>query len=223
MQDVAEHAQVSQSTVSRVLNDSRSAIPISEETKQRVWAAARALGYRPNPLARALREGSVHLIGVIVRDIADVFFTPLLSILSTMASANGYNLILGHAQTSSSEALALQNILDSRHCDGIICLGISQATMSSSMSLGRQDAPSSTSAAASPPQASQPSTLITGRVRYSCSSTCETWATLGLGSLMAAGIDGSRSPGSAMVLLVEPELIVRNSCAPLGAYDELTK
>ena len=123
MQDVAEQAQVSQSTVSRVLNESSSAIPISEETKQRVLAAARALGYRPNPLARALRGGSAHLIGVIVRDIADMFFAPLLSILSTMASANGYNLLLGHAQTSSSEALALQNILDSRHCDGIIMLG----------------------------------------------------------------------------------------------------
>jgi DNA-binding LacI/PurR family transcriptional regulator len=123
MQDVAEQAQVSQSTVSRVLNESPSAIPISEETKHRVLAAIRTLGYRPNPFARALRGGSALLIGVIVRDIADIFFAQLISILSTMASANGYGLILGHAQTSSSEALALQNILDTRHCDGILMIG----------------------------------------------------------------------------------------------------
>ncbi len=123
MSDVAERAQVSQSTVSRVLNDSPSPVPISEETRQRVLAAARELNYRPNPLARGLRGSSVLLLGVIVRDVADPFFSQVLSDLSRLARANSYNLILGHAESSPSEALLLKDILDARQCDGIIMLG----------------------------------------------------------------------------------------------------
>ncbi len=123
MSDVAERAQVSQSTVSRVLNQSDSLVPISEETRQRVLAAARELGYRPNPLARGLRGSSVLLLGVIVRDVADLFFAQMISELSVLARANGYNLVLGHAGSSSSEALLLKDILDARHCDGVMVLG----------------------------------------------------------------------------------------------------
>ena len=123
MSDVAERAQVSQSTVSRVLNQTTSSVPIGEETRQRVLAAARELGYRPNPLARGLRGSAVLLLGVIVRDIADPFFAQVISDLGAVARANGYNLVLGHAGSSPSEALLLKDILDARHCDGIIALG----------------------------------------------------------------------------------------------------
>ena len=54
MRDIAAEARVSQSTVSRVLNNAPTSVPIAEETRQRVKEAARRLGYRPNPLARGL-------------------------------------------------------------------------------------------------------------------------------------------------------------------------
>ena len=55
MRDIAAAAGVSQSTVSRVLNDAPTRVPIAAETRDRVIQAARQLGYRPNPLARGLR------------------------------------------------------------------------------------------------------------------------------------------------------------------------
>ncbi len=57
IKDVARAAGVSQSTVSYILNESRGALRISVETKERVLAAARQLGYRCNPLGRALQRG----------------------------------------------------------------------------------------------------------------------------------------------------------------------
>lgn len=123
MKDVARLAGVSQSTVSRVLNKATSAIPISLETRNRVLQVARELGYTPNPLARALRGRQTHLLGLIVREIADPFFAQLIAVISAAAKEKGYNLVLGHAQSSPAEALLLSTILDTRHCDGFIVLG----------------------------------------------------------------------------------------------------
>lgn len=121
-QDVADLAGVSPSTVSRVLNDSDGGF-ISEKTRARVRAAAAQLGYSPNPIARALRGQKSHLIGVIVRDIADPFFARMISELSTSARALGYRIVLGHAQNDSDTALTLGDLLDIRQTDGVIVLG----------------------------------------------------------------------------------------------------
>lgn len=69
MHDVADSAGVSQTTVSFVLNG-RDDISISDETKDRVWAAARDLGYRPNAMARSLRFSQSQLIGLVSDEIA---------------------------------------------------------------------------------------------------------------------------------------------------------
>ena len=73
MRDVARATGVSQSTVSRVLSGAPTAVPIADDTRERVAAAARNLGYRPNPLARGLRGMPTMLLGVIVRDITDPY------------------------------------------------------------------------------------------------------------------------------------------------------
>ena len=67
LRDVAEKANVSTSTVSRILNNKESKIPISEETRQRVLQAAQDVGYKPNMAARHLAQRqSFALIGAIV-------------------------------------------------------------------------------------------------------------------------------------------------------------
>jgi LacI family transcriptional regulator len=73
MQDVARAAQVSQTTVSFVLND-RAEASIPQETRDRVWQAVAALGYRPNAMARALRQGRSGLIGFVTDEIATTPF-----------------------------------------------------------------------------------------------------------------------------------------------------
>jgi DNA-binding LacI/PurR family transcriptional regulator len=123
MSDLAREAGVSQSTVSRVLNATPSSIQISDETRERVLAAASRLGYRPNPLARGLRGAPTMLLGVIVRDITDPFFSGAIEAVTTAASARGYNVVLGHAHGRADEAIALRSVLETRHVDAILLLG----------------------------------------------------------------------------------------------------
>jgi DNA-binding LacI/PurR family transcriptional regulator len=123
MKDVAEVAQVSQSTVSRVLSGAPPAVPISESTRARVLDTAARLRYRPNPLARGLRGAPTMLIGAIVRDVTDPFFAVAIDALSRHARRRGYSVVLGHAREQAEEALALAAVLEARQCDAIVLLG----------------------------------------------------------------------------------------------------
>lgn len=123
MRDVARFTGVSQSTVSRVLSGAPTAVPIADDTRERVMAAAQSLGYRPNPLARALRGMKTMLLGVIVRDITDPFFAGAVEAVSLEAATRGYNVVLGHAHGRTDEAIALWGVLEARHCDAILVLG----------------------------------------------------------------------------------------------------
>jgi DNA-binding LacI/PurR family transcriptional regulator len=123
MQDIAKAAGVSQSTVSRVLNDTPTSVPIAADTRQRVQEVAKRLGYRPNPLARGLRGARTMLLGVIVREITDPFFSMAIEALSTEALTRGYNVVLGSAHSKADEAIALKAVLETRHCDAIVLLG----------------------------------------------------------------------------------------------------
>jgi DNA-binding LacI/PurR family transcriptional regulator len=121
--DVAALAGVSQSTVSRVLSLESDASLISAETAERVRVAAKQLGYRPNPIARALRGERTYLMGLVVREIADPFFAGMIEVLNAKARAINYNMILSHVHSDPDEGLQMARVLDSRQCDGVILLG----------------------------------------------------------------------------------------------------
>ncbi len=123
MRDIARATNLSQSTVSRVLNRTPTLVPIAEDTRKRVIATAMELGYRPNPLARGLRGASTMLLGLIVRDITDPFFAGAIEAVTTAASSRGYNVVLGHAHARAEEAITLWGVLEARHCDAILLLG----------------------------------------------------------------------------------------------------
>ena len=124
MRDIAAAAGVSQSTVSRVLNDAPTRVPIAAgDAGARDGSPPARLGYRPNPLARGLRGAPTMLLGAVVRDITDPFFAGAIEALSVEAMARGYNVVLGHAQGRADEALALTAVLETRHCDAIVLLG----------------------------------------------------------------------------------------------------
>ena len=123
MRDIARVAGVSQSTVSRVLNDAPTRVPIAADTRERVMVAARELGYRPNPHARSLRGASTMLIGAVVRDFSDPFFATVIEALAVQAMARGYNIVLGHAHGRVDEGIALTSVLETRHTDAIVMLG----------------------------------------------------------------------------------------------------
>ncbi len=123
IRDVAREARVSESTVSRVLSDAETAVSISQETRQRVLAAAEALCYQPHPFARALRGKGTNLLGLIVREVDDPFFAQLIEVIGIVAKEQGYDLVLGYAKSDPEEALVLSEILDLRHSDGLFLLG----------------------------------------------------------------------------------------------------
>jgi DNA-binding LacI/PurR family transcriptional regulator len=124
MRDVAERAGVSQSTVSRVLSGSKTQIPISDETRERVERIAQEIGYRPHPGARSLSGNRTGLIGLIVREINDPFFAELIDVVSRVAKEQDYDLVLGNAKRDPGNALVLRDrMLDLRFCDGLLLCG----------------------------------------------------------------------------------------------------
>lgn len=114
---------MSESTVSRVLNGDDTVIAISEQTRQSVLEAARALDYRPHPGARFLRGRGTGLIGLIVREANDPFFAELINVIAGQAQGKGYGVILGYAHNDPAKALTLTHVLDPRLCDGLLLLG----------------------------------------------------------------------------------------------------
>jgi DNA-binding LacI/PurR family transcriptional regulator len=123
MRDIANATGLSQSTVSRVLSGAPSPVTIGEQTRERVTQVARQLGYSPNPLARGLRGARTMLLGVIVREITDLFMAGAVDAISVEAAGHDYNIVLGHAHSRADEAIALHAVLETRHCDALLLLG----------------------------------------------------------------------------------------------------
>jgi DNA-binding LacI/PurR family transcriptional regulator len=76
---LAEHLELSQTTVSLVLNNSPSAKSIPQETRDRVTEAAERLNYRPNYFARSLRQSKSMSVGVLAPDLSEGYFTRVMT------------------------------------------------------------------------------------------------------------------------------------------------
>ena len=120
MNDVAELAGVSQTTVSFVVNKVKEA-NIPPETQERVWAVIDELGYRPNVLARSLRSSKTHTIGFITDEIAT---TPhagkILEGAQDLAWEREYLLLLVNTNGNQQMKTAAVDMMLDRQVDGII-------------------------------------------------------------------------------------------------------
>ena len=127
--DVAQQAGVSRGTVSLVLNDTTSRVPISQETRERVIAAAQALGYSPNPVAQMLARGRNDIIGFFTFDdtfpyTPTDFYNPYLVGIEREAGAQGYNVLLfTHNQSKTSHEIYQTMMNSLRLADGVILTG----------------------------------------------------------------------------------------------------
>jgi DNA-binding LacI/PurR family transcriptional regulator len=90
LKEVAEHLGLSVATVSRVLNRSAVANRISTRTQDLVWAAAEAMQYEPNHLARALRRKKTYTMGVMVPEISEGYAASVLSGIEGALLRSGY-------------------------------------------------------------------------------------------------------------------------------------
>ena len=90
LKQLARHLKLSTTTLSLVLNDAPSAISIPQETKDRIFKAARELNYRPNYLARSFRVQRTHTLGVIVPELSDGYSAMVLNGVEAVLSKEGY-------------------------------------------------------------------------------------------------------------------------------------
>lgn len=132
--DVARAAGTSTATVSYVVNNGpRNVLP---ETRERVLAAIRDLGYRPNLIARSLRAASTQTIGMIVPDIDNPFFSGLVDAIEGAAHSSGRLVFFG---TSAGNPEREQSYIDSfldRRVDGIIAIASSKESFSATKDQG---------------------------------------------------------------------------------------
>jgi DNA-binding LacI/PurR family transcriptional regulator len=123
LRDVAQDSGVSITTVSRILNGRETGVPIRDETRERVLAAAARMGYKPNLLARGLRGSRSSLLGVIARDIGDPFHIQILRGINEASRVRDYRLFLGHVDYRPDVALTYGSMFERSHADGIILIG----------------------------------------------------------------------------------------------------
>ena len=115
--DVARAAGVSLTTVSRVLNNRGY---LSQATKDRVAAAIKELGYRPNQLARALHGKSTRTIGVIVPTVALPFFGELAAELEDALAVHDYRILVCNSMGRTDREHEYLDLLVSHRVDGIV-------------------------------------------------------------------------------------------------------
>ncbi|AEE91945.1 Transcriptional regulator, LacI family [Tepidanaerobacter acetatoxydans Re1] len=115
--EVAKRANVSISTVSRVLNKN---YPVSDEVKERVLQAISELNYQPNAVARSLKKQKTNMIGVVVADISNPFFMQIAKGIESVVGPEKYNLIFCSTDENPSKEHALLRLLSEKRVDGII-------------------------------------------------------------------------------------------------------
>ncbi|SEU07588.1 LacI family transcriptional regulator [Salinibacillus kushneri] len=118
--DVAREANVSMATVSRVVNGNPNVKPA---TRNKVLNAIEQLGYRPNAVARGLASKKTTTVGVIIPDIASIFFAELARGIEDIATMYKYNMILSNSDQNKNKELHLINTMLGKQVDGIIFMG----------------------------------------------------------------------------------------------------
>ncbi len=117
IEDVAQRAGVSTATVSRVLSGKPY---VSEDLKVRVLSAAQELDYRPSRVARSLREQRSRIIGLIISDIQNPFFTAIVRAVEDGAHASGHAVFLCNTDEDEAKETLYIDLMLAEHVAGVI-------------------------------------------------------------------------------------------------------
>lgn len=121
IRDVAEQAGVSVSTVSRALSGRAF---VEEETKARVMRAVQELDYKPNAVAKGLREGRMKIIVLVVPNIGRFFVSKLVNELTGKIESDGYSLIVSQSNGSLEGEKETFRMLASLNPAGVVCMTV---------------------------------------------------------------------------------------------------
>lgn len=120
IKDVARLAEVSISTVSRVINDSK---PVSPEVRRRVLKVIEETGYKPNDVARSLVTRRSYLIGVIVNNLAQSYVADIVRGIEEIGKMYGYDILLCSSYSSKETQEKYLQLLDRKQAEGLFLVG----------------------------------------------------------------------------------------------------
>jgi LacI family transcriptional regulator len=119
LRDVAEAASVHVATASRALNPETRAL-VSPRTADRVLQAAKALDYRPNPLARSLRTARSHTVGLVVPDLTNPLVPEMVRGVADVLDPAGYDAWIVNTDNDPDRERAQIEALQAKQVDGLI-------------------------------------------------------------------------------------------------------
>ncbi len=120
IKDIAVKANVSITTVSFIINGKAKEKSISEAVIEKVKKIIEESGYKPNQIARSLRTGNSNIIGLIVEDISNSFFSRIARLIEDKAYKRGYKIIYSSTENNIDKAKELINMFKSRKVDAYI-------------------------------------------------------------------------------------------------------
>src|SRR3954454_21085558 len=119
LRDVARAARVHPGTVSRALNVQTRGL-VNEETAERVMRAAEELGYRPNPIARGLKTTRSFTVGVLLPDLTNPLFPPIVRGIEDHLGAAGYTSLIANTDNDADRERQDFEAMRARQVDGFI-------------------------------------------------------------------------------------------------------
>jgi LacI family transcriptional regulator len=119
IRDVAQHAGVSVTTVSHVINDTRY---VSDETRRRVEASIAELHYVPSALARGLKNSRTHTIGVMLPNSSNPYFAEIVRGIEDACYEGGYSVILCNSDDMAAKQGRYVRVLMEKQVEGLVVL-----------------------------------------------------------------------------------------------------
>ncbi len=119
IRDVARLAEVHPGTVSRALNEQTRAL-VNEETAERVLRVAEELGYRPNPIARGLKTNRSYTVGVLIPDLTNPLFPPIMRGIEDRLGDAGYTALIVNTDNDPGRERSQMDAMRARQVDGFI-------------------------------------------------------------------------------------------------------
>lgn len=119
LRDVAEAAGVHAATASRALNPETRRL-VNAETARRVLRVAESLGYEPNPIARSLKTAKSRTIGLVIPDLTNPLFPPIVRGIEDVLGPAGYSALIVNTDNDPQREQALVGSLRSRHVEGLV-------------------------------------------------------------------------------------------------------
>lgn len=135
LQSIAEAAGVHRSTAARAL-DPAQAHRISPEVVEKVRAEAQRQGYRRDAIAASLRTGRSRLVGVVLPDLGNPVFAPILDGVGSRLTRQGYSMLVAEGGADEGREIAIVEELIARRVDGLVLATVRRTDPVLSVCLG---------------------------------------------------------------------------------------